>query len=46
MFVQINLNLLEALGGENGADSVAIGLHVDSGLGILDAFGCNFRLWL
>ena len=45
IFVQINLNLLEALG-ENGADAVAIGLNVDSGLGIFDAFVASFSMIL
>ncbi|KAK9919250.1 hypothetical protein M0R45_027859 [Rubus argutus] len=42
---KINLNLLEALG-DNGADSVALGLNVDSGLGIFDAFVASFSMIL
>ncbi|KAL6142979.1 hypothetical protein ACLB2K_061254 [Fragaria x ananassa] len=42
---KINLNLLEALG-ENGANSVAVGLNVDSGLGIFDAFVASFSMIL
>ncbi|PRQ41540.1 putative Gdt1 family protein [Rosa chinensis] len=42
---KINLNLLEALG-ENGSDAVVIGLNVDSGLGIFDAFVASFSMIL
>ncbi|KAL6213489.1 hypothetical protein ACLB2K_012936 [Fragaria x ananassa] len=42
---KINLNLLEALR-EDGADLVAIGLNVDSGLVIFDAFVVSFSMIL
>lgn len=48
LFVQINLGFLEvnALGRKNEVDAVALGLNVDSGLGIFDAFIASLSMIL